>query len=105
MKESQCARLGKKLLRGETVSKAWSMENKIGSLHSRMIRLGEWTRENITEFPRTEKHWYWPVNNLGSDTGLNTVAYNGRKTNQAVFYLPAKYRPALRKALQKRGLL
>ena len=96
MKNRQCQLIGKKLLRGETVTRGQTMAWGISAAHSRIRNLSGWIEFEIDG----ENDMYGRLPLIGY------YIYNLNPKNTCAEYkLPAKYRRYLKSALKRRGLL
>lgn len=107
MKDSHCSQIAHALVDGLIVDEKWLHVRHIRNQHKRLDTIGY---ETMMCLPQAtyEKDApinppsFWPVKNIGSRDG-HLTNIEGGKTHCGRYYLPAKYRPALRRAIKKMG--
>lgn len=107
MKNSHCSIIARRLAEGGIVDEKFLHQNHIRNQHKRLGTIqAEMLQEERLIIPDIlfyKPQWpFWPIKNIGSTDGHLTNT-NGGKTHCGRYHLPAKYRPALRRAIKKMG--
>jgi hypothetical protein len=96
MLNSHCSQIARALLNGEQITEAWLNKRHIRSQNGRMRRVAE-----AMGFKTDLNHpCYAPIKNIGATFGTDTKLKSGKVTRCGIYYLPAKYRPCLKRAIK-----
>jgi hypothetical protein len=108
---SHCSIIAHALLTGKQIDEKWLWDRHIRNQHKRLpiiapeIRMGLTATQQIRgldmmRYPITP---FWPIQNIGSVDGTPFKLKSGRVTRCGVYVLPARFRPALKKAILRMG--
>lgn len=103
MQNTHCSLIAHRLAEGGIVDERWLWSHHIRNQHKRLDKIA-FVMRYYSSIPGL---WpsncpFWPIQNIGSPDG-HPVKSGGRTTRCGRYYLPAKFRPALRKAIKKMG--
>lgn len=104
MQNSHCSLIAHRLAEGGIVDERWLWSHHIRNQHKRMAVISmaiiDVTIAGNPVHPIQVPGPFHPIQNIGSTDG-HPVKSGGKTTRCGRYYLPSRFRPALRKAIKK----